>query len=99
MLDALGVGDVAESLPSQMSGGEAQRIALGRALIIRPVILFADEPTGSLDSGNARAVMALLAAASKEWGTTLVVVTHSRGVAASAERVVAIRDGIASVFG
>jgi putative ABC transport system ATP-binding protein len=85
---------VAEKLPSQMSGGETQRVALGRAVINQPDILFADEPTGSLDSANARAVIALLAGLSREWGTTLVLVTHSRRVAASAERVVAIRDGI-----
>jgi putative ABC transport system ATP-binding protein len=93
-LDAFGVRHVAEKLPSQMSGGETQRVALGRAVINQPDILFADEPTGSLDSANARAVIALLAGLSREWGTTLVLVTHSRRVAASAERVVAIRDGI-----
>ncbi len=78
----------------ELSGGQAQRVALARGLVARPEILFADEPTGSLDSLAGEQVMDLLVAAAREQGTTVILVTHEPRVAAYAEREVIVRDGI-----
>jgi putative ABC transport system ATP-binding protein len=77
----------------ELSGGQAQRVALGRGLVARPEVLFADEPTGSLDSLTGERVMELLSAAAREQGTTVILVTHEARVAAYAEREVIVRDG------
>ena len=77
----------------ELSGGEAQRIALGRGLVARPEVLFADEPTGSLDSLTGERVMELLSSAAREQSTTVVLVTHEPRVAAYADREVIVRDG------
>jgi putative ABC transport system ATP-binding protein len=77
----------------ELSGGQAQRVALGRGLVTRPQVLFADEPTGSLDSLTGERVMDLLSAAAREHGTTVVLVTHEPRVAAYADREVIVRDG------
>jgi putative ABC transport system ATP-binding protein len=77
----------------ELSGGEAQRVAVARALAIRPKVLFADEPTGSLDSLTGEKVMNLLTGLTREEGTTVVLVTHDARVAAYAEREVVVRDG------
>jgi putative ABC transport system ATP-binding protein len=77
----------------ELSGGQAQRVALARAMVTHPDVLFADEPTGSLDSLTGEVVMELLLAASRERGTTVVLVTHDPRVAAYAEREVVVRDG------
>jgi putative ABC transport system ATP-binding protein len=77
----------------EMSGGQAQRVALARGLVASPDVLFADEPTGSLDSLNGELVMGLLTQAAREQGTTVVLVTHEPRVAAYAEREVIVRDG------
>jgi putative ABC transport system ATP-binding protein len=77
----------------ELSGGQAQRVALARGLVARPQVLFADEPTGSLDSLTGEHVMDLLAAAARENGTTVVLVTHEPRVAAYADREVVVRDG------
>ncbi len=77
----------------ELSGGQAQRVALGRALVARPEVLFADEPTGSLDSLTGERVMELLSTAAREHGTTVVLVTHEPRVAAYADREVIVRDG------
>jgi putative ABC transport system ATP-binding protein len=92
-LDRLAMGDAAGSLPGRLSGGEAQRVALARALVIRPAVLFADEPTGSLDSLASERVMDLLVDATRDDGTTVVLVTHDARVAAYAAREVVVRDG------
>jgi putative ABC transport system ATP-binding protein len=76
-----------------MSGGQAQRVALARALVAHPEVLFADEPTGSLDSLNGELVMELLTNVAREQGTTVIVVTHEPRVAAYADREVIVRDG------
>jgi putative ABC transport system ATP-binding protein len=78
----------------EMSGGQAQRVALARGLVAQPDVLFADEPTGSLDSLNGELVMDLLTRAAREQGTTVVIVTHEARVAAFADREVIVRDGI-----
>ena len=92
-LDRLAMGNAAGSLPGRLSGGEAQRVALARALVIRPAVLFADEPTGSLDSLASERVMDLLVDATRDDGTTVVLVTHDARVAAYAAREVVVRDG------
>ena len=92
-LERLAMGDAAGSRPGQLSGGEAQRVALARALVLRPAALFADEPTGSLDSLASERVMDLLVDATRDDGTTVVLVTHDARVAAYAAREVVVRDG------
>ncbi|HWK90888.1 MAG TPA: ATP-binding cassette domain-containing protein [Luteimicrobium sp.] len=77
----------------ELSGGQAQRVALARGLVARPPVLFADEPTGALDSLTGERVMDLLSEAAREQGTTVVVVTHEARVAAYADRLVLVRDG------
>ncbi len=81
------------NFPHQLSGGEMQRVALCRALVNGPKIVFADEPTGNLDSSNSDAILELLGQLHKEQGSTLVLATHSREIAQMAERVLILRDG------
>jgi putative ABC transport system ATP-binding protein len=95
-LDWLGrlyVSDVARQRSGEMSGGQAQRVAVARALVSGPRVLFADEPTGALDSYNGDRVMELLVGFAREQGTTVVLVTHEDRVAAYADREVPLRDG------
>jgi putative ABC transport system ATP-binding protein len=93
LLTRVGLSDRAASFPHQLSGGEKQRCAICRALINEPRIIFADEPTGNLDSMNGKAVLDLLLELHRERSATLVLVTHSMGIAAKAGRVVLLRDG------
>ncbi|HEX7350828.1 ABC transporter ATP-binding protein [Brachybacterium sp.] len=93
MLDRLDLGDVADRRAAQVSGGQAQRAAVGRALIHQPALLLADEPTGALDTVAADTVMEALMDTVTEQGTTLVVVTHDNRVAAHLDRLVSMRDG------
>jgi putative ABC transport system ATP-binding protein len=92
-LDRLGVADVADALPGEMSGGRQQRCALGRALVTEPRVLFADEPTGALDSLGGEQVLAQLVRLAREQHTTVVLVTHDARVAGYADRELALRDG------
>lgn len=89
----LGIEGMEKHRTGEMSGGQAQRVALARALAIQPKILFADEPTGALDSLAGEQVMELLVGAAREQGTTVVIVTHDPRVAAYADREVIVRDG------
>jgi putative ABC transport system ATP-binding protein len=89
----LGLDGLEHRRSGELSGGQAQRIALARGLVARPEILFADEPTGSLDSMSGELVMRLLTAAAREQGTTVILVTHEARVAAYAGREVVVRDG------
>jgi putative ABC transport system ATP-binding protein len=93
LLDRLGVSVRADALPSRLSGGQQQRVALARALVNRPRLLLADEPTGNLDSGSAREVVALLRELANE-GQTVLLATHDPRVAARADRVLQLRDGL-----
>jgi putative ABC transport system ATP-binding protein len=93
LLDEVGLADRAGHYPVQLSGGEQQRAALARACARRPPVLLADEPTGNLDSASGEQVIALLRRLHRERGSTLVLVTHDRALAASADRVITLRDG------
>lgn len=93
LLGRLGVSVRADALPSQLSGGQQQRVALARALVNHPRVLLADEPTGNLDSENAREVVALLRELRDE-GQTVILTTHDARVAAAADRVLQMRDGL-----
>jgi putative ABC transport system ATP-binding protein len=90
----LGLDGLERRRSGELSGGQAQRVALARGLVASPQVLFADEPTGSLDSVSGELVMDLLAAAVREQGTTVVLVTHDARVAAYADREVVVRDGM-----
>jgi putative ABC transport system ATP-binding protein len=90
---ALGLDGLESRRSGELSGGQAQRVALARGLVAGPEVLFADEPTGSLDSVSGELVMDLLKAAAREHGTTVVLVTHDARVAAYADREVVVRDG------
>jgi predicted ABC-type transport system involved in lysophospholipase L1 biosynthesis ATPase subunit len=93
-LEAVGLGDRLQHLPSELSGGEQQRVAIARALINDPVIIFADEPTGNLDTANGNLIVELLLALTSEKQKTLVVVTHDQRLASTGDRRVDIRDGL-----
>jgi putative ABC transport system ATP-binding protein len=92
LLDLLGIGDKASTVPGMLSGGQRQRLAIARALANEPTLLLADEPTGALDSEGGQEVIELLSRL-HHGGQTIVLVTHDPGVAAAAERVVRMRDG------
>ncbi len=93
LLDALGMGAKAARRPGELSGGEQQRVAIAVALANRPQVLFADEPTGELDSATGEEVFAALRSANTDLGTTVVIVTHDAEVSNQVQRTVAIRDG------
>ncbi len=93
-LDRFGIGDLAGQRPTQMSGGQAQRVALARAMITEPTVLFADEPTGALDTLAGEQVLIQLTRAARQFGTTVLVVTHEATVAAYADREIVVRDGL-----
>jgi putative ABC transport system ATP-binding protein len=94
LLDQVGLGDRSGSYPDRLSGGEQQRIAVARALIHRPLLVLADEPTGNLDAETGRQVLDLFERLVRGTGTTLVLVTHSTEVARHADRVMTVRDGL-----
>src|SRR5579875_1028091 len=89
----LGLAPLVDRRPHQLSGGQQQRVAIARALAIRPRLIFADEPTGNLDSRTGREVLSMLEAATRDHGQAVVLVTHDAGAAAHADRVVFISDG------
>jgi putative ABC transport system ATP-binding protein/lipoprotein-releasing system ATP-binding protein len=93
LLKEFGIEDKKNHLPSQMSGGEQQRVAIARALIMEPKYIFADEPTGNLDSVNGQIVMDLLSRINRDRGSTLVIVTHEQDYAKMAEREIYLVDG------
>lgn len=92
-LEQLGLADQAQKVPGKMSGGQAQRVAIARALVTKPTVLFADEPTGSLDSMAAEHVMNALLEVVRASGTTVVLITHDARTAAYADREIVVRDG------
>lgn len=93
LLERVGLGDRTQHLPSELSGGEQQRVAIARALVNDPAILFADEPTGNLDSTTGESIVQLLLGVVREEKRTLVVVTHDPALAERGDRIVRIEDG------
>ncbi len=92
MLEAVGLEDKLDSLPNQLSGGQQQRVAIARALVNEPVVIFADEPTGNLDSRASREIIEIFKKLNRG-GRTIVMITHEAEVAKQAKRIIAIRDG------
>ncbi len=97
-LDRLGIGGLESRRSGELSGGQSQRVALARGLVANPTVLFADEPTGSLDSLTGEVVMELMVSAARDDGPTVVLVTHEPRVAAYADREVVVRDGLVTTL-
>jgi len=93
MLERAGLGDRTEHLPDELSGGEQQRVAMARALILSPPLILADEPTGNLDSKNGQEVLALFKRLQSRFGTTVIMVTHDAKAAACCDRILNMQDG------
>ena len=93
-LESVGLGDRLNHKPTELSGGEQQRVAMARAIINNPSMILADEPTGNLDSKSGREIMDLLLTLNKEFGTTLIVVTHDPKIAKQTKRVIELYDGL-----
>ncbi len=99
LLGVLNLKERRNHLPSQLSGGQQQRVAIGRALITRPALILADEPTGNLDSQNSSEVITLLKKTSKKYEQTIIMITHNRSIAQSADRVLQVSDGVLTDLG
>ena len=99
LMDTVGIADKIGARPGTLSGGQKQRLAIARALYHRPKLLICDEPTGNLDSASAAAIIALFRRLRDESGVTLTIVTHDPTIAAAADRVIEIRDGVVELAG
>lgn len=99
LLNVLNLTERRNHLPNQLSGGQQQRVAIGRALITRPSLILADEPTGNLDTQNTSEVIALLKEASRKYEQTIIIITHSKSVAQTADRILQVSDGVLTDFG
>ena len=93
LLITLGLHGREKHLPNQLSGGQQQRVSIGRALMNAPAVVLADEPTGNLDSKNSQEIVELLKISNKQFGQTLIVITHDESIALQADRIIAIEDG------
>ena len=94
LIEILGLSDRKSHLPSQLSGGQQQRVAIGRALASRPAIILADEPTGNLDSKNGKDIIHLIRTSVEYFNQTVVIITHNKDIADSADSIVRIEDGM-----
>lgn len=99
LLTVLNLKERRHHLPNELSGGQQQRVAIGRALITRPTLILADEPTGNLDTQNSSEVITLLKEASRKYTQTILMITHNRSIAASADRVLHVSDGVLTDLG
>lgn len=93
LMELLGIKDRKNHLPNQLSGGQQQRVAIGRALVNKPAIIFADEPTGNLDTKTESEVLNLLKESQKKFNQTIIMITHNVDIAKYADRVIKIEDG------
>ncbi len=93
LLTTLNLNGREKHLPNQLSGGQQQRVSIGRALMNSPAIVLADEPTGNLDSKNSQEIVELLKLSNKQYGQTLIVITHDESIALQADRIITIEDG------
>ena len=99
LLEILRLTDRRNHLPGQLSGGQQQRTAIGRALFTRPSLILADEPTGNLDSENSSEVISLLKKTSEQFQQTILMITHSRPIAQTADRILSVSDGVVTDMG
>ena len=99
VLEKVGLKDRIKNFPSQLSGGEQQRVAIGRALITQPKLILADEPTGNLDSKNSQDVMDMLTKASRHYQQTILIITHNKSLITSVDRVFQVIDGVLTDLG
>ena len=93
LIGELGLTGREDHLPNQLSGGQQQRVSIGRALMNAPALLLADEPTGNLDSANSQEIVTLLKRANRQYGQTLIVITHDESIALQADRIICLEDG------
>ena len=99
IIETLGLTEKVKNLPNQLSGGQQQRVAIARALASKPAIILADEPTGNLDTQNSSEVIALLKEASRKYEQTIIMITHNRSIAQSADRILQVADGVLTDLG
>ncbi len=99
LLKILNLKERRHHLPSQLSGGQQQRVAIGRALITRPSLILADEPTGNLDTENSSEVITLLKEASRKYNQTIIMITHNKSIAQTADRILNVSDGVLTDLG
>lgn len=99
LLSILNLKERRTHLPGELSGGQQQRVAIGRALLTRPALILADEPTGNLDSQNSSEVIALLKKSSRKYEQTIIMITHNRSIAQTADRVLQVSDGVLTDLG
>lgn len=93
LAETMGISDRLSHYPHQLSGGQQQRVAIARAMIAKPSVILADEPTGNLDSASGKEILSLLKKTIKQFGQTLILITHDSSVAAEADRIITISDG------
>ncbi len=93
LLKTLGLTKKKNKLPNQLSGGQQQRVSIGRALMNAPAVVLADEPTGNLDSKNSQEIVELLKLSNRNYGQTIIIITHDESIALQADRIIAIEDG------
>ncbi|WP_270169300.1 ABC transporter ATP-binding protein [Paenibacillus sp. SYP-B4298] len=93
LLEQVGIPDKAEMFPSQLSGGQQQRVSIARSLITEPSVIFADEPTGNLDTKTEEEILAILKRLNRTMNTTFIIVTHEREIAEQTEQIITLRDG------